>query len=146
MSRLSQLESLTVSIPCRRLPPEEPTGDYGLTQDIRCAIRIFKHVSRKYLRDVRMEFELDPLASLGTRLYWGGAPTLEACRALQEAVLTFPLHRIILRHNPIHAGRAGRAEFWSPTIKHAFQIVAERGLLTSVHSKPFVESVYATSD
>ena len=95
---------------------------------IRFAITILEHIKRDHLTDVRVEFTADPLANLGACIS-GASPSLEACKRLDEALLTFP-NVAVLVHDPMHKRRAGRAKLWSPIIRRAFPRLDERGLLT----------------
>ena len=98
---------------------------------------------------MRLVFASATVASLGTHLSSGGA-LLEACKALEETLLTFPLSDIILHVNSFDGGRVGRTGFWSSAIEHAFPIVHERGLMSVIHSKccsgGLRLSIYVTDD
>ena len=98
-----------------------------LALPIHFATKILAHVNKDYLMDVRVEFKADPLAILGTHISGAGA-SLEACKQLDEALLTFPKSAVLV-HDPVHNRRTGRAKFWSPIIRRAFPRMDERGLL-----------------
>ncbi|KAI1782618.1 WD40-repeat-containing domain protein [Ganoderma leucocontextum] len=125
MSRLSQLSSLTVVIPSMAISWEDE-GD--LLRHICLAARIVESVKSVCAQDVRVEFKLDPIASLGCCLSSGGR-SLEACKALEEALLTFLCPRILF-HDAVTVRRTGRWDFWSATMKRAFQRLSERGFLS----------------
>ena len=96
---------------------------------IRFAIMILGHINRDHLTDVRVEFTADPLANLGACIS-GSGTSLEACKRLDEALLTFP-NAAVLVHDPMHRRRAGRTKLWSPIIHRAFPRLDDRGLLTT---------------
>ncbi|KAI1782619.1 WD40-repeat-containing domain protein [Ganoderma leucocontextum] len=125
MSRLSQLSSLTVVIPSAAISWEDE-GD--LLRHIRFAARIVGSVKSVCAQDVRVEFKPDPIASLGCSLS-SSVGSLEASRALDEALLTFPRPRIVF-HDPVTMRRTGRWDFWSATIRRAFPRLSERGFLS----------------
>ena len=77
-----------------------------------------------------MDVKIETMAALGCCISCGDR-SLEACKALEDALLTFPSCRIALR-NTIVDRRAGRAQFWSKTINGAFPKLKERGLFTFV--------------
>ncbi|KAI1784163.1 WD40-repeat-containing domain protein [Ganoderma leucocontextum] len=133
--RFSELSSLTLIVWCIDWW-EEPNDPQSAVQYVRSSTRILKHVGRARLRDVRVEFELQPIASLGCSLSEGGS-SLEACTALEESLLTFPASQVQF-HGPefYRRRRAGRPEFWSPTITSAFPKLNERGLLTFPCTRP----------
>ncbi|KAI1783249.1 WD40 repeat-like protein [Ganoderma leucocontextum] len=125
MSGLSQLSSLTVVIPSMAISWEDE-GD--LLRHICLAARIVESVKSVCAQDVRVEFKLDPIASLGCCLSSGGR-SLEACKALEEALLTFFRPRILF-HDAVTVRRTGRWDFWSATMKRAFPRLSERGFLS----------------
>ena len=103
-------------------------NDDQLSTTIHFATTILEHVNRDRLMNVRVEFKADLLAKLGARISEASA-SLEACKQLDEALLTFPNAAVLVR-DPIYNWRAGRAKFWSPIIRRAFPRLDERGLLT----------------
>ena len=131
-----QLSSLYIVIPCQSLHAEEyyavTCGDWSILRYMRHATRVFERIPRARLQDVQVEFELASIASLGTCLSWGDSS--EACEALEEVLLTFPSYRILCQA-PVFRCIAGRADFWSPTIKQAFWRTEKRGLLVIPHSE-----------
>ncbi|KAI1789253.1 quinon protein alcohol dehydrogenase-like superfamily [Ganoderma leucocontextum] len=126
---LSQLSSLTLVIPqCMSMLAEPQNLDRVVSQAIRGATKILERVERAHLRDVRVVFEVTSIGRLGFCLSPAGT-SWEACRALEDALLAFPLCRILLQDSP-RKRRAGRKEFWAPTIRRAFPRLSERGALT----------------
>lgn len=98
------------------------------------ATRILKSVGRTRLSKVQVESAMFSIAELGIVLSGPDAP-LEACKSLEETLLTFPASPILIRE-PILTRRAGRAAFWSPLIKHAFSKLNDQGRLRlDIHSK-----------
>ncbi len=85
------------------------------------------------MRGVWIQFELSTIAALGCPLSRGGL-SLEACTALEDALLTFPAFYIQLCWPESDQRRAGRPAFLSSTIASAFPRLNERGLLTLPHS------------
>ena len=119
---VSRLSSLTLEIQ----PVTNTLDDFsGL---LRTTTKILESVGRACLTDVRVEFKVDPIARFG---HWLSGPEalLEACKALEDALLSFP-NSCILVHDSVDHRRAGRAGFWSPIIQNAFPKLTERGLLT----------------
>ena len=127
MKRLSRLSSLTLMF-CEWDDDERKSVQIrDFPDDIRSATRFLEHVRRTSLTEVRVEFEVDPIASLGSRLSGPEAP-LEACGLLEKALLTFPNSRITVSDGKTY-WRAGRPTLWSPVIRHAFPKMDEKGLL-----------------
>ncbi|KAI1785959.1 quinon protein alcohol dehydrogenase-like superfamily [Ganoderma leucocontextum] len=147
MGGLSQLLSLTVVISC----PDYILWGYDdvgwdLSQDIRRVTSILERVSRPRLCDARAEFVLDRIAGLVSSLSRDDV-LLEACKSLEEALLTFHRCRIVFQESTFRRA-AGRAEFWTPIIRRAFPRLDKRGFLT-VPSIAFHDSkwiVTASSD
>ena len=131
MSQLSHLSSLTLCIPSygnSYIPWEHTDNDPGIAHDMRLATRILKCVRRDRLREVGVDVEMEPIAALGCCLSCGDRSS-EACRALEDALMTFPSYSIVLRDTIVDR-RAGRAQFWSEIINGAFPRLKERGLFT----------------
>lgn len=132
---LSKLSSLTLMIPqCGTLIGEHyDLSDRAVSQAIRCATRILERVERSYLRDVQIIFEVNPIGRLGFCLSPAGT-SWEACKALEDTLLAFPLPHVVLR-SFLRKRRAGRVSFWAPTIKGAFPRLSAQGFLTFPSSK-----------
>ena len=131
MSQLSHLSSLTLCIPSygnSYIPWEHTDNDPGIAHDMRLATRILKCVRRDRLREVGVDVKIETMAALGCCLSCGDRSS-EACKALEDVLLTFPSCRIVL-HDTIRNRRAGRAQFWSKTINGAFPRLNERGLFS----------------
>ena len=127
LTQLPPLSSLVLVISLHRNVVD--TGGPSAMMTIRFATMILKHVNRDHLTDVRVEFKADTLAVLGALLSKAGA-LLDACKQLDEALLTFPKAPVLVC-DPMYNWRAGRAKFWSPIIRRAFPRLDERGLLTT---------------
>ena len=134
LSRFSELSSFTVVI---------SGGDWWEDQDrpfslvglIRQATRILKRVrTSSRPKAVQAQINVGALAALGRSLS-SGAHTLEACAALEESLLAFPAFKFQFCWLVPDWRRAGRAEFWSPTIRSAFPKLNHRGLLQLPQSK-----------
>ncbi len=137
MSRLSKLSSLTLLIEFYRINWGHDSDPYSPIQHTRWTTRLLEHVpERARLKGaIRVQFELWTVAALGGPLSRGG-PSLEACTALEDAILTLPGAFDVQFCWPEHRRRrAGRPVFWSPTIASAFPKLSQRGLLTLPHSK-----------
>ncbi|PIL23289.1 transporter [Ganoderma sinense ZZ0214-1] len=134
---LSQLSSLGFVIPSGGISWDDDVGE-GFLRDIGFATRIIKTVNSVGAQAMRVDFNPDPVASLGCRLS-SGPQSLDVCAALEEALLTFPRPRV-LAHDAVYARRTGRVEFWSATIKRAFPRLSERGFIS------FPESHSGTPD
>ena len=124
-TQLTSLSSLVLVI--------SPGSDHTRIEDrfsrtVRSATRIRQRVGRGRLSDVCVEFKADPLSKLGACLSGASAP-LEACKALEAALLTFPNSPIVVR-DPVRNRRAGRTKLWSPFIRRAFPRLDARGLLS----------------
>ena len=135
MSQLSHLSSLTLGIPAYgdcHIPWEYTERYPGIAHDMRLASNILKCVRRDRLRDVSVQFVLEPVASLGCCLSHGNPPA-EACKRLEEELLAFPSCSVVV-HDAAVDRRAGRTEFWSQVINNAFPKLKERGLFTFAHS------------
>ena len=123
MDQLPKLSSLTLAIlPCpftSKAFNHHPGS--GQNQPIRRAASIFKHVvtRRVRLRTVCMPFKPRIIGTLGVGLPCGG-PSLEACVALEKALLSVPDMDVQFDWTQLDRCRAGRAEFWSPIVKAAF--------------------------
>ena len=131
MGQLSHLSSLTLGIPAYGdcyVPWEHTDTRPGMAHDMRLATKILECVRRDRLREVGVDVEMEPIAALGCCLSCGNRSS-KACKALEDALLTFPSCRIILRDTIVDR-RAGRAQFWSETINSAFPRLKERGLFT----------------
>ena len=98
----------------------------GVLQDIRGLTKVLEHVDRTHLAYVQVDFVSDSIAGLGCPL---ASEDIAPCKALEDILLTFPRCRVLLQDS-ILIRRAGRADFWSPIIKHAFPRLNEGGLLT----------------
>lgn len=139
MSQLLCLSSLVLRIPAHdsHFPASweyTETSAPDITCDIRFATKIFKQLKRGRLRDVRVVLEPDPVAALGCCLSSGNPSSVEACKALDEELLTFPSCGVDV-FDAKEVRRSGRAEFWSPAINGAFSKLNEQGLFTFTHSK-----------
>ncbi len=137
MSQLSELSSLTLVIVLQSSQEWSYHGSHrSPIQFIRWTTRLLKHVpERARLKgSVRVKFELATIAVLGCPLSLGG-PSLEACTALEDAILTLPACDIQFCWSKDHWRRAGRPVFWSLTITSAFPKLNQRGLLTLPHCK-----------
>ena len=129
---VEQLEQLLTQLPPLSslvlvIPGSLPDMSDEFAHLIRFAITILEHIKRDHLTDVRVEFTADPLANLGACISGAGA-SLEACKRLDEALLTFP-NAVVLVHDPMHRRRAGRTKLWSPIIRGAFSGLNDQGLL-----------------
>ena len=136
LSRFSELSSFTIAISdinwWRDEDEDEPFSLVGL---IRQAARILKRVrTSSRPKAVQAQIDVHALAALGCPLS-SGARTLEACHALEESLLAFPAFKFQFCWLVPDWRRAGRAEFWSPTIKSAFPKLNQRGLLQLPQSK-----------
>ncbi|KAI1789274.1 WD40-repeat-containing domain protein [Ganoderma leucocontextum] len=129
--RLEQLSSLTLVIPYYGNFQRDHDPDRAFSQSIHYAIKVLERVERTHRGDVRVrvEFKLHSsgIALLGTCLSRANAAA-EACRALEESLLAFPLGRILC-HSAVDQHRAGRAAFWSPAFERAFPKLSAGGLL-----------------
>ncbi len=136
-SSLSQLSSLTLVLPkCATMTGERHALDRAVYQAIHCATRILERIERAHLRDVRIIFQVAPIGRLGFCLSPAGTSReREACTALEDALLAFPLCCVLVLQGFRISRRAGRVEFWAPTIKRAFPKLTERGLLMFPSSK-----------
>ena len=133
ISQLLQLSSLTfILLPHGRFPP----GEQGILPDLRWVTGILERVKRAPLVGIRVELRLDTFARLGSSVFWGGVP-LEICKALENALLNFPLRHILLRLQAFKR-RAGRAEFWSTAIKRAFPRLDKGGCLRFIRKSSSV--------
>ena len=129
MSQLSHLSSLRLGILAYGsycISWEHTDNDLSITHDMRLATKILKYVRREHLRDVCVDFELEAVAVLGCYLSCGDR-SAEACKALEDTLLTFSSCRIVLG-DLVKTRRAGRAQFWSKTINGGFPRLKERGL------------------
>ena len=134
LSRFSELSSFTVVISGSTWwgGQDEP---YSLVGLIRQATRILKRVrTSSRPKAVQAQINVRTLTALGCPLS-SGARTLEACHALEESLLAFPAFKFQFCWLVPDWRRAGRAEFWSPTIKSAFPKLNQRGLLQLPQSK-----------
>lgn len=145
MDRLPKLSSIVLIIPIGYEDAIDVWGYSDTSQPaveyVRCATSILDRVRRAQpLTDVRVRFHLRAFAELGCRLSSGagrGGITLEARQSLEASLLAFPeevAYSIQFYQEPERSGRssmrrAGRAEFWSPTITSAFPNLNQRGLL-----------------
>ncbi len=134
---LSQLSSLQLVI-----TGEWWRSDPDILQAICYTTRILEHVERARLSDVRVEFDLNAIANLGCCIFKDG-PSLETCRSLEDALLNFKAPGRIIARPSVRYVRAGRTQFWFPTVKRAFPRLGERGLLTLMWSKS--DSVITTA-
>ena len=140
MDRLSKLSSMSLVI----LGAQEGSYEWedfdsprDIAERIRWATRALENVRRAQLSmtDVRVQFNsLWAVAQLGRPLSCGG-PLLEACQALEASLLAFPPN--VASNLEFHweesewfRHRAGRFEFWFPTITSAFPNMNQRGLYT----------------
>ena len=132
IDELSMLSSITLVLLFDRYPWLPHDNPKTIIQHIQWATKILEYLrGRKHLRDVRVQLELWTISTLGCSLSYGG-PSLEACMALEELLLTFPASDVQFQYN---GRRAGRVEFWSPVIKSAFPKLDEQGRLTFLKSK-----------
>ena len=125
---LTQLPPLSSLVLVISLGGQLPVINDSLATMIRYAMTILEHVNRDHLTDVRIEFKANPLANLGAYISTAGT-TLEACKQLEIALLTFPKPAVLV-HDAVHDRRAGRAKFWSLFICRAFPELDVRRLLT----------------
>ena len=144
MHQLSKLSLLVLVVPGHNIEIinvwEDPNSSESVMQRIRRATRTLELVRRAQLSmtDVRVQFKLWAVAELGCSLSPGGGPTLEACQALEASLLSFPpkvacnlrFHGAPEDGGQFYRRRAGRPEFWSPTITSAFPKLNQRGFLT----------------
>ncbi|PIL33748.1 hypothetical protein GSI_04373 [Ganoderma sinense ZZ0214-1] len=116
--------------------PVMDNSNKSLYQFLRGSAGILERVERSHMRDVRVEFNTDPISRLGSCLSHA-TTSLEACKVLEGALLTFPDPRILVS-DVVGVQRAGRADFWSSVIGRAFPTLNERGLLTinAMHTGP----------
>ena len=129
------LSSLTIDIQSCLLYPWDPHSKYqDVIQDILWVTRILQNFSeRKHLRVVRVQFSV--LTSTLGRSLLHDVSSREACTALEESLLAFPAFKFQFCWLVPDWRRAGRAEFWSPTIRSAFPKLNHRGLLQLPQSK-----------
>ena len=102
---------------------------------IRYTRRILQHVERSQLSDVHIELELSTFASLGCWLSKESSSTLEACKGLEDVLLSFGTPGHIFFRRPSSYHRAGRAQFWCPTFKRTFPRLSEQGLVVVTRGK-----------
>ena len=138
-NQLSQLTALTFTILCEGVSwGTAPFGNVWSTPgNIRQVIKILACIERASLRDVRVVFAPEQVASLGCPLSkdHGGHATA-VCRELEEALLSFSSSRLrILFTYPLTVRRAGRVELWSSHIKRCFPRLDGGGMLTLPCSK-----------
>ena len=99
------------------------------------ATAILECVETARLKDVRVAFEVDPIASMGAPLSGASAPSLEACKQFETILLSFSNSSVVVR-DPVYRRRAGRTDFWSPIIRRAFPRLDARGLLALEFTHP----------
>ena len=138
MHWLSDLSSLTFVI----FWDEEDNGGrsdpsrHGV-QDMRRVVGILERIDRTRLSNVTVwvQYDLLTIAHLGSSVSNNDGASLEVCKALEDALLTFKACDVQIRRSSPEGCRAGRVEFWSPAITSAFPRLHGRGLLSLPHSE-----------
>ncbi|PIL23193.1 hypothetical protein GSI_14502 [Ganoderma sinense ZZ0214-1] len=136
LSRLSHLSTLTYVILCGSWEygdghqitlQNTSNGEQNLLQGLHHVTTTLDHVSRRRVREAQVLFETDDIDGIARCIFWNGAP-LEACKELEQVLLTFPRCCVLFRATKTeHRGR--RAEFWHRIVGCAFPRMKERGLL-----------------
>lgn len=128
MGRLPKLSSLSVVISCEPFWREHD-NPLGAVQHIRWATAILDQVGRDRPGDLRVHFKLSTITNFGCYLSQQDGLAREACKMLEEVLLTFPVSHVQFHPPEPEQRRAGRAEFWSPIITAGFPRLNDRRLL-----------------
>ena len=129
MSRLSKLASLELVLSFPHISSANHDNPSNGVQQIRWATKLLE-LAGGVLKIGHAEVQINSatIACLGCSLSRGSSP-LDACHALEAALLTFPACELQFGWPEPNQRRAGAPEFWSPIIASAFPRLNEQELL-----------------